>query len=123
MVLTLRLPLLGAVTAIDLFGAHVQYTRGTDGKVSGGQLNGAIKNVDIQGKLIPNIATTLTAIVVDRSRLHRRAGDVLIAARSPRRHQPHVQGASSTSTVSVSIHSTPKRCSFLRITMKWVPPI
>jgi hypothetical protein len=62
-IVTLKLPLLGAVTTVDVVGAHVQYTRGADGKISGGQLNGAIRNGDVQTKLVPNIAVSLTAEV------------------------------------------------------------
>ena len=60
---TLNLPLLGAVTRVDVVGAHVQYTRGADGKVTGGQLNGAIRNSEVQAKLVPNVAVSLTAEV------------------------------------------------------------
>jgi hypothetical protein len=60
---TLNLPLLGSVTRLDVVGAHVQYTRGADGKISGGQLNGAIRNSDVQTKLVPNVAVSLTAEV------------------------------------------------------------
>ncbi|MCU1278622.1 MAG: hypothetical protein JWM53_2168 [bacterium] len=62
-IVTLKLPLLGAVTTVDVVGAHVQYTRGPDGKISGGQLNGAIRKKDVDGKLVPNIAASLTAQV------------------------------------------------------------
>lgn len=61
---TLDLPLLGAVTTISVVGVHVQYMRGPDGKLTGGQLNGAIKNADVQAKLIPNIASALTAKIM-----------------------------------------------------------
>jgi hypothetical protein len=53
------------VTTVDVVGAHIQYTRGADGKLTGGQLNGAIKNVDVQGKLIPNVANALTTKIMN----------------------------------------------------------
>ena len=64
-VVTLKLPLLGAVTSVDVVGAHVQYTRGPDGKLTGGQLNGAIKNADVQGKLVPNIANAFNTKITN----------------------------------------------------------
>jgi hypothetical protein len=64
-VMMLNLPLLEAVTAVHVVGAHVEYTRAADGTVTGGQLNGAIKNAEVQGTLIPNIAVALTAKISD----------------------------------------------------------
>ena len=61
--MTLRLPLLGAIIGVQLVGAHVQYTRATDGTVTGGQLNGAIRNADIQNIVVPALAASLTAQV------------------------------------------------------------
>jgi hypothetical protein len=60
---TVKLPLLGANTPLEVVGARVQYTRGADGRITGGQLNGAIRNSDVQGKLIPGLAASLTAQV------------------------------------------------------------
>lgn len=62
-IMTLKLPLLGAIIGVPLVGAHVQYTRAADGTVTGGQLNGAIRNSDVQNILIPALAASLTAQV------------------------------------------------------------
>ena len=61
--MTFKLPLLGAVIAVELVGAHVQYTRAADGTVTGGQLNGAIRNSEVQNVLVPALAASLTAQV------------------------------------------------------------
>jgi len=62
-VMTLKVPLLGALIDLQLVGAHVQYTRAADGTVTGGQINGAIRNSDVQNIMIPALATSLTAQV------------------------------------------------------------
>ncbi len=62
-VMMLKLPLLGAIIGVQLVGAHVQYTRAADGTVTGGQLNGAIRNSDVQNLVIPALAASLTAQV------------------------------------------------------------
>jgi len=62
-IVTVPLPLFGGVTKIDLVGAHVSYTRGADGKITGGQLNGAIRNADVQSKIVPSWAAAMTAEV------------------------------------------------------------
>jgi hypothetical protein len=62
-IMTLKLPLLGAIIGVQLVGAHVQYTRAADGTVTGGQLNGAIRSTDVQNILIPALAASLTAQV------------------------------------------------------------
>jgi hypothetical protein len=46
--------------ALTLTGASVQFTRDASGNLTGGQLNGVIKNSDLQTKLIPGFATILT---------------------------------------------------------------
>ncbi|MDB4967991.1 MAG: hypothetical protein JWN44_3680 [Myxococcales bacterium] len=58
----IKLPLVAGAEAVTLKvnGAHLQFTRGADGKITGGQLNGAIKNEDVQNSIIPNVATLLT---------------------------------------------------------------
>jgi hypothetical protein len=45
---------------LKITGAHLTFTRGSDGKVNGGQLQGAIKDEDVKGEIIPNVATLLT---------------------------------------------------------------
>ncbi|MGZ3437916.1 MAG: hypothetical protein ACXVDD_00280 [Polyangia bacterium] len=62
-IMTLKLPLLGAIIGVPLVGAHAQYTRAADGTVTGGQLNGAIRNSDVQNILVPALAASLTAQV------------------------------------------------------------
>ena len=62
-IMTLKVPLLGAIIAVPLVGAHVQYTRAANGTVTGGQLNGAIRNSDVKNVLIPALAASLTAQV------------------------------------------------------------
>jgi hypothetical protein len=66
---TIALPLIAGATPVSLhvIGAHIQYTRGADGKISGGQLHGAIKNTDVQSTIIPNVAMLLTMKVNDGS--------------------------------------------------------
>lgn len=59
----LRLPLLGAVSPVDVVGARVTYVRSAGGTLMMGQLNGAIRNKDVQTKLLPNLAASLTAQV------------------------------------------------------------
>ena len=59
----LNLPLLGAVSAVDVVGARITYVRDATGKLMMGQLNGAIRNKDVQTKVIPNLAASLTAQV------------------------------------------------------------
>ncbi len=57
----LMLPLLGAVTPIDVVGARVTYVRSASGSLMTGQLDGAVRKQDIDTKLVPNIAASLTA--------------------------------------------------------------
>jgi hypothetical protein len=59
---TIALPLVPDAVPVTLkiTGAHLTFTRGTDGKVNGGQLQGAIKDADVKGDIIPNVATLLT---------------------------------------------------------------
>ncbi|MCU1278920.1 MAG: hypothetical protein JWM53_2466 [bacterium] len=58
----IKLPLVAGADPVTLKvnGAHLQFTRGADGKITGGQLNGAIKNSDVQTLIIPNVAKLLT---------------------------------------------------------------
>jgi hypothetical protein len=64
---TIKLPLVPNATPVTLnvIGAHLQFTRGADGKITGGQLHGAIKNTDVQGDIIPNVAMLLTQKIND----------------------------------------------------------
>ena len=59
---TVLLPLVAGATPVvmKLNGAHLQYTRGADGKITGGQLNGAIKSTDVQMSIVPSVASVLT---------------------------------------------------------------
>ena len=65
----IKLPLIAGADPVTLKvnGAHLQFTRGADGKITGGQLNGAIKNSDVQTLIIPNVATLLTKKITDDS--------------------------------------------------------
>ena len=58
----IKLPLVSGADPVTLKvnGAHLQFTRDASGKITGGQLNGAIKNSDVQTLIIPNVATLLT---------------------------------------------------------------
>jgi hypothetical protein len=44
---------------LDITGAHIQFTA-SNGSISKGQINGAIKNDDVQNKIIPNVAKLLS---------------------------------------------------------------
>lgn len=59
---TIKLPLVSGADPVKLevIGAHLQFTRGADGKITGGQLNGAIKESAVQMDIIPNVATLLS---------------------------------------------------------------
>jgi hypothetical protein len=59
---TIKLPLVAGADPVKLqvIGAHLQFTRGADGKITGGQLNGAIKESAVQMDIIPNVATLLS---------------------------------------------------------------
>lgn len=59
---TIQLPLVAGATPVTLkvIGAQLQYTRDASGKITGGQLHGAIKNEDVQMSIIPNVAQLLT---------------------------------------------------------------
>jgi len=65
----IKLPLVSGADPVTLKvnGAHLQFTRGADGKITGGQLNGAIKNSDVQTQIIPNVAALLTKKIKDDS--------------------------------------------------------
>src|SRR5581483_53032 len=60
--LTLMLPLLGgdAPVELDLTAGHVQFTSEPGGHLMQGQLNGAIQMADVQNKLVPALARSLT---------------------------------------------------------------
>ena len=59
---SILLPLISGATPVKLVvqGAHLQFTRGADGKVTGGQLNGGIKSDDVQMNIIPAVAQILS---------------------------------------------------------------
>ena len=59
---SIELPLVSgaAPVLLKVQGAHLQYTRGSDGKITGGQLNGGIKSDDVQMNIIPAVATILS---------------------------------------------------------------
>ena len=62
--LQLKLPLFagGAPVPMILNGAHIQFTTsGAQGGLMAGQINGSIKDSDVQGLIVPAIAVTLTA--------------------------------------------------------------
>ncbi len=61
---TVRVPIaLFSVVPVDLVGARLSYVRAADGTIHGGQVNGAIRQHDIETKLVPNIAAALNAQV------------------------------------------------------------
>ncbi|HEY1587067.1 MAG TPA: hypothetical protein VGH63_15335 [Polyangia bacterium] len=59
---TIKLPLVAGADPVKLEvdGAHLQFTRDSSGKITGGQLNGAIKQTAVQMDIIPNVATLLS---------------------------------------------------------------
>ena len=61
--LTIALPLVEGQPALKLpvTAGHLTFKRGTDGKITGGQLNGAIKKEDVDGVIIPAVAGLITA--------------------------------------------------------------
>jgi len=63
----IKLPLVSGADPVTLKvnGAHLQFTRDASGKITGGQLNGAIKNSDVQSQIIPNVAALLTKKITD----------------------------------------------------------
>jgi hypothetical protein len=68
--INIKLPLVSGSDPVTLIvqGAHLQFTRDASGKVTGGQLNGAIKNEDVQGKVIPAVSNILNSkITTDKN--------------------------------------------------------
>ena len=61
----LRLALFPGAPPVSLFinGAHLQFTIGGDGTLSGGQLHGSIKNSDVQGVIVPQLAAALSKAI------------------------------------------------------------
>jgi hypothetical protein len=59
--LTIQLPLVAGAEPINLIvhGGHIQFTSSA-GMLKGGQINGAIKNDDVQNSIIPSVAVILT---------------------------------------------------------------
>ena len=62
---TLQLPLVAGADPVTLsiIGAHITF-RVAAGKIMNGQLHGAIKNSDVQGKIVPGVAKLLDGRVV-----------------------------------------------------------
>jgi hypothetical protein len=56
-VVRVPLPIFGAVPT-EIVGARITYVRAADGQITGGQVNGAVRNQDVIGKLIPALAAT-----------------------------------------------------------------
>jgi hypothetical protein len=58
----IELPLVAgaAPVLLKVQGAYLQYTRSAAGMITGGQLNGGIKAVDVQMNIIPSVATILS---------------------------------------------------------------
>jgi hypothetical protein len=50
-------------TPVDVVGARITYLRGANGSVTGGQLNGAIRQYDIDHTVVPALAATWNAQV------------------------------------------------------------
>ena len=61
--LTIALPLVEGQAALQLpvTGGYITFHRGADGKVTGGQINGAIKKQDVDTVIIPAVAALITA--------------------------------------------------------------
>ncbi|MGZ3425001.1 MAG: hypothetical protein ACXVCV_00060 [Polyangia bacterium] len=58
----INLALFGA-TPVDIIGARITYLRGANGSVTGGQLNGAIRQYDVDHSIVPGLAATWSAEV------------------------------------------------------------
>jgi hypothetical protein len=65
--LTLALTLVAGQDAllIPVTAGRLTFKVGTDGKVTGGQINGALKKEDVDGKVLPAVAALVTAQVQD----------------------------------------------------------
>lgn len=63
--LTIALPLVDgqAPLLIPVTAGRVTFKRGADGKVTGGQINGALKKEDVDAKVLPAVAALVTAQV------------------------------------------------------------
>jgi hypothetical protein len=61
---SLQLPLVSGADPVQLtiVGAHIQFTE-SGGKISSGQINGAIKSSDVMNTIIPNVAKLLNSRV------------------------------------------------------------
>jgi hypothetical protein len=55
-------PYFGAVPT-EIVGARITWVRAADGHITGGQLNGAVRDHDVRTKLMPAIAANLTKYV------------------------------------------------------------
>jgi hypothetical protein len=61
---TVSIPLLGSMPIlVHLHAAHLQLTRAADGSIMKGQINGAIRNDDLQTSVIPSVASLLTGTI------------------------------------------------------------
>ena len=65
--LTIALPLVSgqAPLLIPVTAGRIQFKRGADGKITGGQVNGALKKEDVDAKVLPAVAALVTAQVMD----------------------------------------------------------
>ena len=63
--INMQLPLVAgaAPVSLNIIGAHIQF-RVSNGKIMGGQINGAIKSSDVMNTIIPNVAMLLNDRVV-----------------------------------------------------------
>ena len=66
--LTVELPLIAGATPVelDIAGGHLQFTAAAGGLMKG-QINGAIKETDVQNKIIPNVAMLLNMKIMQNS--------------------------------------------------------
>ena len=66
---TIALPLIPMATPVVLkiTAAQLTVTRAANGTITGGELHGVIKDVDVKGKIIPNVAELLTSKINDGS--------------------------------------------------------
>jgi hypothetical protein len=60
---TVKLPFIGGLLALPLVGAHVQLTYDQAGHLTGGQLNGAVRQAVLQSQVYPAMAQQFTSVV------------------------------------------------------------
>lgn len=65
--LTIRLPLVAGAQPLDLSvtAGHIQFKKNADGKITGGQIHGAVRAQDIQTQIIPTVVALLNEKVSD----------------------------------------------------------